>query len=100
MQSPADTEQILPSFTMYAKPAEYFSSALVVSDSDSVSDSVSVSLVDSVSVIDSLAEDTLVESLSFFSQAVTAAAAMHMTRAAMIAIKPFFMFFISLYHNI
>ena len=96
MQSPADTEQILPSFTMYAKPAEGGNSSLVVS----VSDSVSVSLVDSVSVIDSLAEDTLVESLSFFPQAVTAAAAMHMTRAAMIAIKPFFMFFISLYHNI
>ena len=84
MQSPADTEQILPSFTMYAKPAEGGNSSLVVS----------------VSVIGSLSEDTLVESLSFFSQAVTAAAAMHMTRAAMIAIKPFFIFFISLYHNI
>ena len=94
MQSPADTEQILPSFTMYAKPAEGVNSVV------SVSDSVSVSLVVSVSVIGSLSEDTLIESLSFFPQAVTAAATMHMTRAAMIAIKPFFIFFISLYHNI
>jgi hypothetical protein len=89
---------------MYAKPAEGVISSLPDSvslvDSAFVSVSVFDPLVDSVSVIGSLSEDMLVESLSFFPQAVTAAAAMHMTRAAMIAIKPFFMFFISLYHNI
>lgn len=79
---------------MYAKPAEGVISSLPDSvslvDSAFVSVSVFDPLVDSVSVIGSLSEDTLVGSLSFFPQAVTAATIEHnKTRAAMIAIKLF-----------
>ena len=89
VQTPLDTVQDFSSpFILYDKPADGCSSSSVVS------------LVVSVSVIGSLAEDTLVESLSFFPQAVTAAAAMHMTRATTIAIKLFFIPLISLFYLI